>query len=457
MSLFKNLSAFSNKICIINENDQLTFEKFTNLSDKLASKINKRSLVFLLAENDIESIASYVGLIRQKSVVAIFEKNIQKEYLNNLILKYKPNYIIQPKSLNIIKGYKKIFNFKDYICTKQKFIKKILMNDDLALLLSTSGTTGSPKLVRLSYENYLTNSKDIISSLHLRNKSVITTLPFNYTYGISVINTHLISGGKIILNNHSILEKKFWDKYKKFQPNCFYGVPYIFELIDKLNFKNFYNKNLKFFANAGGKLDKNLIKKIVNFSEKNKIKFYSMYGQTEASPRMSVLDYKFIKKKTNSIGKAINNNLFYIRDKQGKKIITPNTQGELVFKGKNVFMGYSNSYKDLIKNDENNNILFTGDLAKYDKDSFYYIVGRIKRITKVFGVRIDLEDVELLLKKNGYEVKCDISDNKLCIQHTGKNFSLDKVKNMLSKKLKLNINYIEFKYVKKFLNKKILN
>ena len=104
--------------------------------------------------------------------------------------------------------------------------------------------------MRLSYENYLTNSKDIISSLHLKNKSVITTLPFNYTYGISVINTHLISGGKIILNNHSIFRKKFWDKYKKFQPNCFYGVPYIFELIDKLNFKNFYNKNLKFFANA---------------------------------------------------------------------------------------------------------------------------------------------------------------------------------------------------------------
>ena len=121
MSLFKNLSAFNNKICIINENDQLTFKKFTNLSDKLASKINKRSLVFLLAENDIESLASYVGLIRQKSVIAIFEKNIQREYLNHLILKYKPNYIIQPKSLNIIKGYKKIFNFKDYICIKTKF------------------------------------------------------------------------------------------------------------------------------------------------------------------------------------------------------------------------------------------------------------------------------------------------------------------------------------------------
>ena len=102
------------------------------------------------------------------------------------------------------------------------------MNDKLALLLTTSGTTGSPKLVRLSYDNYIHNSKDIISSLELKNNSVITTLPMNYTYGSSIINTHLISGGKIILNNSSILEKKFWDRFKKYQPNCFYGVPYIF-------------------------------------------------------------------------------------------------------------------------------------------------------------------------------------------------------------------------------------
>ena len=81
------------------------------------------------------------------------------------------------------------------------------MNNNLALLLTTSGTTGSPKLVRLSYKNYENGSKDIISTLKLKNDSVITTLPFNYTYGNSIINTHLISGVTIILNKFSILEK----------------------------------------------------------------------------------------------------------------------------------------------------------------------------------------------------------------------------------------------------------
>ncbi len=457
MSFFDNLSKYNNKICVIEDNNKLTYKEFLNLSDKLTSKIIKRSLVFLLAENDLETIATYVGLIRRKSVVVILEKNIKSEFLKNLIIKYNPNYIVHPKTLNIINGYKKILNFKKYIYTKKKLDKKILMSDDLGLLLSTSGTTGSPKLVRLSYQNYLNNSKDIIFSLDLKNKSVITTLPFNYTYGLSVINTHLISGGKIILNNNSILEKKFWDRYKQFRPNCFYGVPYMYELIDKLKFKNLYHKNLKFIANAGGKLDEKLIKKITNFTEKKKIKFYSMYGQTEASPRMSVLSSKHIKYKPNSVGQAINKNNFYLIDKNGKKINKPNIEGQLVYKGKNVCMGYSNSFKDLNKNDENNNILLTGDLAKFDKDKFFYIVGRIKRIIKIFGLRLDLEDIEIYLKKNGYNTKCDIADDKLYIQHNNKGINVNKVRNNLSKRLNLNINYIVLKYVKKFLNKKILN
>ena len=124
-----------------------------------------------------------------------------------------------------------------------------------------------------------------------------------------------------------------------------------------------------------------------------------MYGQTEASPRMSVLNHKDLKKKFNSIGKAINKNYFYIVDKKGEKIRSPYKDGELVYKGKNVCMGYSKTYKDLKKKDENNNILFTGDLARYDKDKFFYIVGRIKRIIKIFGIRINLEDIEFFLKK----------------------------------------------------------
>ena len=116
-----------------------------------------------------------------------------------------------------------------------------------------------------------------------------------------------------------------------------------------MNFETLYHKNLRFIANAGGKLNENLIKKIVNFSEKKKIKFYSMYGQTEASPRMSILDCVRQKNKINSIGNAINKNKFYLKDNFGKKIKSPFKKGELIYKGKNVCMGYSNNLKDLKK------------------------------------------------------------------------------------------------------------
>ena len=119
MSFFDSLLKYNNKICIIEDNYKYTYKEFINLSDKLASKINKRSLVFLITGNNIETLATYVGLIREKSVVVLLEKNINNEFLENLISKYKPNYIIQQKTSALPNGYKEFFNFKKYIYAKK--------------------------------------------------------------------------------------------------------------------------------------------------------------------------------------------------------------------------------------------------------------------------------------------------------------------------------------------------
>ena len=170
---------------------------------------------------------------------------------------------------------------------------------------------------------------------------------------------------------------------------------------------------LKYITCAGGKLDERIIKKIYDFCLKNKVKFYSMYGQTEASPRLSYLPYNYLKEKPSSIGKGLRGTKIWLEDKSGKKIKTINKIGELVCAGKNIFNGYCNSRKDLTKKIKKNKILKTGDLAYYDKDKFFFICGRKSRIAKIYGIRINLDELEKKLSNEYVRVICKSKGNKI--------------------------------------------
>ena len=170
---------------------------------------------------------------------------------------------------------------------------------------------------------------------------------------------------------------------------------------------------LKTITQAGGKLNNGLIKEISEYCLKNGKRFFVMYGQTEASPRISYVPHQYAIEKVGSIGVVIPGGKLEIVDNNGKIINSEELEGELRYEGKNVSMGYASKYEDLKKGDENNNILFTGDIAKRDKDGFYYIVGRKKRIVKIFGNRVNLDDIEMLLKINVTECACTGIDDLL--------------------------------------------
>ena len=173
-------------------------------------------------------------------------------------------------------------------------------------MLSTSGTTESPKFVRLSKKNIEDNTIKIIKYLKIKkNQTTITTMPAGYSYGLSILNSHLKAKSKIVLNNNSIIEKSFWEKMKKFKVNSFGGVPEFYEFLRKLNFEKYVNKNMKYLTQAGGKLNEKDLEYFGKICKKNKIKFYVMYGQTEASPRISFLEWKYFFKNMNSIGKPL--------------------------------------------------------------------------------------------------------------------------------------------------------
>jgi acyl-CoA synthetase (AMP-forming)/AMP-acid ligase II len=154
---------------------------------------------------------------------------------------------------------------------------------------------------------------------------------------------------------------------------------------------------------------------MIEFSKSKKINFYTMYGQTEASPRMSFLNYLDAEKKIGSIGKAIPNTKMWLEDEKGKLIKKPGITGELIFKGDNVSLGYCNNIKDLNRKDDNVGILRTGDLAYFDKNNFFYIKGRKNRIIKIFGNRFNLDEIENKMAELKIEVICKEKNNKLLV------------------------------------------
>tara|TARA_B100000768_G_scaffold167820_1_gene172207 strand:+ start:101 stop:1537 length:1437 start_codon:yes stop_codon:yes gene_type:complete len=451
VNFLNKIKYYGKKIAIIDHNnDKFTYTEIEKFSKIVGKQIKKKSLVFILSGNNLETIIFYLAALENNCVIHFIDKNIEHLLLKNLIIEYKPNYIFSKNKIQNNK-YKKELDFYNYSIFSQKKFLKLKVNKNLLILLTTSGTTGTKKLVRQSYENYKSNTKSIIKGLRIKkNYSTITTLPISYTFGLSIINTHLFVGSTIILNEDSVLQKSFWDKYKKYLPKTIYGVPFTYELISKIGLAKLFHGGLKFIAQAGGRLNEKTFIEISKFSKKNKINFFSMYGQTEGTARMSILDSKYSLSKVGSIGKPIEGGSFFLIDDNGKIIKKDNQIGELMYKGSNVCLGYANSLSDLKKGDENNKIINTGDLAKFDEEKFYFIVGRTKRFIKIFGNRISLDEVELIIEKMGHKVICKNIDDCLMINYIDKKLNKAEILKKLSKVLKINPRFINLNLIQEF-------
>lgn len=448
--LFNNLYKFSENIAIITESNSITYGGIIEFSNRIKKKISKRSLVFSLCRNEEGSVLGYISFILNGVVPLLLDASIEKNSLENLINIYKPNFLWVPN--DIINK----FNYRDIVFAESgysllKIDEQTLhdLNKSLALLLTTSGSTGSPKLVRLSYKNLHENSKSISNYLSIdKSEKPITLLPMNYSFGLSIINSHLINGSTILLTSKSVIQREFWNFFKKHKATSLSGVPYIFEMLIKLKFFQMSLPSLKTITQAGGKLNNNILNQFAVYCKKSKIKFYVMYGQTEASPRMSYLSPKNLLNKIGSIGLPIPGGKFYLIDSLNKKITANDKVGELVYKGKNVCHGYAKSLSDLKKENENKNILYTGDLAKRDNEGFYYIVGRKKRFVKLFGNRLSLDHIENLIKNITTSCACVDLNNKVIIYLTDKNLS-KKVINYISSITKIHHSAFEIKIIKK--------
>lgn len=396
---------YNNKIAIIDdEGSSLSYNQMFDEAYKLFKFINKRCLVFNLCNNSIGALLGYVSSQINHYVPLMLNEKIDEVLFQNLLKTYQPEYIWCPKEQKL--PFECVYETYGY-CLYATNYTGFDLNDQLALLLTTSGSTGSPKLVRQSYLNILSNTDSIIKYLSIdANERPITTLPMNYTYGLSIINTHLRVGATILLTDKNLLDKDFWTFFKKEKATSFGGVPYTYEMLYKLRFFNMDLPSLKTMTQAGGKLLPELHKKFAEYAQNSNRNFIVMYGQTEATARMGYLPANKSLEKYGSMGIAIPGGKFDLLDSQNQIITENNIVGELVYSGDNVTLGYALCGEDLIKGDERHGYLQTGDMAKRDEDGFYYIVGRLKRFLKIFGNRINLDETERLIKSNFSDIEC---------------------------------------------------
>lgn len=423
METLFDLEKKGSRIAVVEESREYSYRELLSFSTEIVSHINKRTLCFILTSNTFAAISGYVGCMNCHIVPVLLDCNLHTDLIRSMIDHYRPEYLWVPEDKEFCsEKYQKLFMQRGYSLWQSNEPFPFSLNEELALLITTSGSTGSPKLVRQSYQNLIANTKSITEYLKITSdERAITSLPMNYVYGLSVINTHLSAGASLVLTGMNCYTPAFWDLFKEKKATSFAGVPFMYEMIDKLNvFNTVELPALKTLTQAGGKLGIELQKKIAEFANKTDRNFVIMYGASEATARMGWLPPEMSLKKIGSMGIAIPGGHFEIIDANGHVIDQPDEIGELVYYGENVTLGYAERGEDLDKGDENKGRLETGDMAKRDSDGYYYVVGRRKRFIKIVGKRINLDELERNLKEQfqTVDIACVGKDDSLRIYIT---------------------------------------
>jgi acyl-coenzyme A synthetase/AMP-(fatty) acid ligase len=395
----------------------LTYAQLRQEGRILCEQADGRCLVFCLSQNTMGSFLGYTAFLNGGVVPAMLPADLDAALLKSLCEAYRPKYVWAPKGFELEDGCCRYERF-GYRLLQTPFGDEMPLSPDLALLLTTSGSTGSPKFVRQSHQNIRANTDSIVEYLSLTQRErPITTLPMNYTYGLSIINTHLDVGATILLTDKGVAQKEFWAFFREQKATSFGGVPYTYEMLDRMRFTRMDLPSLTTMTQAGGKLLPELHRKYAEWCEKTGRQFIVMYGQCEATARMAYLPWEKSLAKIGAMGVAIPGGAFELVDVNGDLITAPHVTGELRYRGQNVTLGYAETGADLIRGDDFGGVLDTGDMAQMDGDGYFTIVGRKKRFLKLFGNRVNLDEVERLLKARFPEadVACAGRDDRLTL------------------------------------------
>jgi acyl-CoA synthetase (AMP-forming)/AMP-acid ligase II/peptidoglycan/LPS O-acetylase OafA/YrhL len=357
-----------------------------------------RRLVLLACSNDVDVIVAYLAALHGGHPVLLAAAN-QPHHVQALVERYDPDVVIGTDE-------------RRWRLDERRSGTRHDLHPELALLLCTSGSTGSSKVVRLSHENLQANAEAIASYLDIGpDDRAVTSLPMSYCYGLSVIHSHLLRGAGIIVTDRSVVDVCFWQQFTEHRGTTLAGVPHTFDLLDRTDFGSMRLPHLRYVTQAGGRMQPDRVKRYADLGRRSGWHFVVMYGQTEATARMAYLPPELTASRPEAIGVPIPGGSFEIDADAGV------AEGELVFRGPNVMLGYAESPSDLATGRVIDR-LPTGDIARKASDGLYEIVGRKSRFVKLFGLRIDLDQVERSLGDRGHAVLCAGNDEHIVVATT---------------------------------------
>lgn len=438
----------SDAVAVIDSDGRsLTYGELVRFSSEVGGLLPLRSLLFLLVENNVGGVAWSIGCMASGNVPLILNAHTEAGLLDNLFDTYCPPYVCQLVGMDYPAHWSVVDERHGYrlLATGQAACP---MYGELSHLLPTSGSTGSPKLVRHKYENIEAAALNISTFFGLSSADrPLLVLPLYYTMGLSVVFSHLYVGATVLVTGLSMTERAFWDFLKDRRATSFTGVPYSFEILNLMRFFRMDLPDLTLLTQGGGKMPRQLNLKFAEYCRDTGRRWIATYGQSEGTARMAYLPPEYAISKCGSIGRAVPNGELSLVDMDGREIDAPNTEGEMCYRGKNVTLGYARKREDLLLGDERHGFLRTGDLAYRDEDGCYYIVGRMGRFLKLYGMRIGLDECEQIIKaKYPIECACVGTDEKMTVYITQPEFAV-LVKERLVDKTKLVASAFEVKVV----------
>ncbi|MFE3558873.1 AMP-binding protein [Streptomyces sp. NPDC059193] len=397
------LAAHGDRTAVIAADGTVTYRELAARVEATASRLGReRRLVLVIGANTVEALVVHLAALSAGHPVLLVPGD-HPEAVQSLVDAYDPDVVAHP-------------NGGQWVLDERRPVSAHDLHPDLALLLSTSGSTGSPKLVRLSHQNLQANAESIADYLEIRDTDrAATTLPMHYCYGLSVIHSHLLRGAALILTDLSVADSCFWELFRNARGTTFAGVPYTFDLLDRVGFAAMDLPHLRYVTQAGGRLAPDRVRHYATLGRAAGWRLFAMYGQTEATARMAYLPPDLAETQPQAAGVAIPGGAFRL---QPLPDWPEENTGELVYAGPNVMLGYAHAPADLALG-RTVQELHTGDIARRTAEGMYEIVGRRSVFAKILGLRIDPAQVEAMLARHEVASLCTGDDEALVIAAIG--------------------------------------